>query len=110
MYHFTCDLCGKELRAGEDRWVVKVEVFAARDPGELTEADLDADHLEAVAQLIRDLEDEGEPTPPADPASRRLRFDLCADCRARFLRDPLRKDGHAAPAKEPAPKLGFSEN
>ncbi len=109
MFHFTCDLCGKEIRAGEDRWVVKVEVFAARDPGELTEADLDADHLEAVAQLIRDLEDEGE-TPPEEPASRRLRFDLCCECRTRFLRDPLRKDGHPLPAKEPAPKLGFSEN
>ena len=35
MLHVTCDLCGKELRPGEDhRYVVKLEVFAAPDPAE----------------------------------------------------------------------------
>jgi hypothetical protein len=109
MFHFTCDLCGKELRAGEDRYVVKVEVFAARDPGELTEADLDADHLEEVSQLLQELGD--DPDALAEPASQRLRFDLCPDCRCRYVRDPLPRDAAAPAAKEKAPKkLGFSEN
>ena len=55
MLHFTCDLCGKELRPGEDqRFVVKIEAFAAHDPAELTEEDLDEDHMEAISQLLRE--------------------------------------------------------
>src|SRR5947209_8157413 len=58
MLHFTCDLCGKELQLHEDhRYVVKIEVFAAHDPRELTEADLDDDHMEAVSELLREMED-----------------------------------------------------
>jgi hypothetical protein len=54
MLHVTCDLCGKEIRPGEDgRHVVKIEVFAAHDPAEITEADLEADHMEAVSELLR---------------------------------------------------------
>src|SRR5689334_12666344 len=57
MLHVTCDLCGKELRPGEDHhYVVKLEVFAAHDPAEITEADLDDDHMEAVSQLLREME------------------------------------------------------
>jgi hypothetical protein len=101
MLHITCDNCGKELKNGEDRYVVKIEVFAAHDPAELTEADLEADHLEAVSELLRELEDAGEPA-SIDPPSRHLRYDLCPDCRERYLRDPL--------SKEAAQKFHFSEN
>ncbi len=41
MLHVTCDLCGKELQASEDHYIVKIEVFAAHDPAGITEADLD---------------------------------------------------------------------
>ena len=35
MLHVTCDLCGKELRPGDDhRYVVKIDVFAAHDPAD----------------------------------------------------------------------------
>src|ERR1700749_5157708 len=57
MLHVTCDGCGKELRAGEDHHVVKIEVFAPHDPAELTEADLDEDHMEAVGELLRQMEE-----------------------------------------------------
>ena len=101
MLHVTCDLCGKQLRPGEDHFVVKIEVFAARDPAELTEADLDEDHMEAVSQLIRQME-EGEPPEDLAPACQHLRYDLCPECRKRYLRDPLSKDA--------AQKFDFSEN
>jgi hypothetical protein len=100
MLHITCDLCGKELRSGEDHHVVKIEVFAAHDPAELTEADLDADHMEQVSQMLREADD--CPVEDLEPASRHLRFDLCPECRKRFLRDPLNKDA--------AQKFDFSEN
>ena len=101
MLRITCDSCGKELRAGEDRYVVKIEVFAAHDPAELTEADLDEDHMEAVSQLIQQMEEEEVPQ-ALEPASRQLRYDLCPECRKRYLRDPL--------SKEAAQKFDFSEN
>ena len=67
MLHVTCDLCGKELRPGDDqRYVVKVEVFPTHDPAEITEEDLDEDHMEAVSQLLREME-EGD-ADDVDPA------------------------------------------
>jgi hypothetical protein len=101
MLRVNCDGCGKEVRPGEDHHVVRIEVFAAADPGKLTEADLDEDHMEAVAELIRQSEENGEEL-EVEPASKRLRYDLCAECRKRYLRDPL--------GVGPSPKFHFSKN
>jgi hypothetical protein len=79
---------------------VKIEVFAAHDPAEITEADLEEDHMEAVSQLLRDMEDTGNDA--LESASQHLRYDLCPECRRRFLRDPLSKDS--------IQKFDFSEN
>lgn len=101
MVHFTCDLCGKELRPGEEsRYVVKIEAFAARDPAEITDADLDDDHMEEVSQLLRDMDEEAELDTPQ--ANRHFRYDLCQDCHQKFARDPL--------GKEHVQKLHFSKN
>src|SRR5262249_12085427 len=102
MLHFTCDLCGKELLPqGDHRYVVKIEVFAAHDPRELTEADLDEDHMEAVSQLLRDVEDSADPETET-PSNKKFRYDLCPECQKKFLRDPL--------GKEQEQKFDFSEN
>ena len=101
MVHITCDLCGKELRASDDQYVVKIEVFAAQDPTELTEADLDEDHMEAISQMLSDMGDLADPD-ELEPPSRQFRYDLCPRCRKRYLRDPLNK--------ELAQKFDFSEN
>ena len=101
MLRVICDGCGKELRPGEDHHVVKIEVFAAHDPAALTEADLDEDHMEAVGELLRQLEEADGPI-ELEPPSRHLRYDLCGDCRKRYLRDPL--------GREAAPKFHFSKN
>jgi hypothetical protein len=100
MQHFSCDLCGKSISPGDDRrYVVKVEVYAAHDPAELTDADLDVDHMEEISQALAEAEDS-----PAElaPAFKKFRYDLCPDCHTRFLRDPLNK--------EAAQKFHFSEN
>jgi hypothetical protein len=102
MLHITCDLCGKEILPGEDsRYVVKLEVYAAHDPTEITDADLDEDHMEAVSQLLRDMEDNLEDSELA-PAYKKFRYDLCPECQKKFVRDPL--------GKEAAQKFDFSEN
>ena len=99
MQHFSCDLCGKPMAAGDDRrYVVKVDVYAAHDPAELTDADLDADHMDEVSQMLS--EDE-ESVADLTPAFKQFRYDLCPDCHAKFLRDPLNKE---------AQKFHFSEN
>ncbi|MFN4259157.1 MAG: hypothetical protein ACK4RK_07650 [Gemmataceae bacterium] len=106
MLHVSCDLCGKELQPGEQhRYVVKMEVYAAHDPQEITEADLDEDNLEAVSQLLQDyhhqLLDDDDPD-FLTPTHKQFRYDLCPECHKKFLRDPL--------GKEAAQKFDFSEN
>jgi hypothetical protein len=103
MLHVTCDLCGKELLPGDDhRYVVKIEVFAAHDPSEITDADLDDDHMEAVSQLLNEMDDGLTDPDEVAPAYKHFRFDLCPNCHKKFLRDPL--------GKEAAQKFDFSEN
>jgi hypothetical protein len=100
MVHFSCDLCGKDLRAGEDHFVVRIEVFPNVETSGLTDADLEEDHLEAVGEMLRDLDDDD--LEPVVPATRQFRYDLCPTCQKRFARDPLNKDT--------AGKFLFSEN
>lgn len=103
MLHYTCDSCGTDLTPGDaPRYVVKVEAFAAADPAALTEADLDADHVEEMAELLSELEEGGGSAPEAAPARKEMRFDLCPGCYRKFLADPLGRDS--------APKFDFSEN
>ena len=101
MLHITCDQCGKELRTGEDHYVLKIEVFAAHDPTELTEADFDEDHMEEVSQMLQEMEEMGE-VEELEPPSREFRYDLCPECRKKYVRDPL--------SKEASQKFDFSEN
>jgi|SRR5579883_1310158 hypothetical protein len=105
MLHITCDLCGTELRPGQDHYIVKIEVFARHDPAQLTEADLEEDHMEAVSQLLRELDD-AEAAQAIQPTRHHLRYDLCPECRQRYLDNPLQKDS----TKEAAQKFDFSEN
>lgn len=103
MLHVTCDLCGKELCPGHDhRYVVKIEVFAADDPAKITEADLDEDHMEAVSELLRSMEENGEEPEILEPVYNHFRYDLCPECHKKYLRDPL--------SKEAVQKFHFSKN
>jgi hypothetical protein len=103
MLHVTCDLCGKELCPGQDqRYVVKVEVFAAHDPAKITEADLDDDHMQLVSDLLCEMEDGQQDPDLAEPAYKNMRYDLCPECHKKFLRDPL--------GKETSQKFDFSKN
>ena len=103
MLHFSCDVCGKDLPPeGAARYVVKMEAFAATDPADLTEDDLDTDHVEEMAQLLRDIEDGEADGPELLPACTKLRYDLCPVCYRKFVKDPLGRDA--------ATRFDFSEN
>ena len=102
MLHITCDGCGRKLRAGEDHHVLKIEAFAAQDPAALTDADLDEDHMEAVGEMLRAMEESEQSAEEPEPACQHRRYDLCPACCRKYLRDPL--------GKEIAQKFDFSEN
>ena len=92
MVHFTCDLCGKDLTAsGEPRYVVKIEAYAGFDPTEITEDDLEEDHMEAVSQILQ--RDDGPTVDElTNPLPKGFRFDLCPACHIKYLKDPLGKE------------------
>lgn len=92
MVHFTCDLCGKDLTvSGDPRFVVKIEAFPGFDPTELTEDDLEEDHMEAVSQILQ--RDEAlSADEVASSMHKGFRFDLCEACHAKFVKDPLGKE------------------
>ena len=100
MIHYSCDRCAKEL-SDEARYVVKMEAFAAHNPAELTDDDLDDDHMEAISQILQEMEETGA-TPDLTPTTKQFRYDLCHDCYRRFLIDPLGLD-HSQ-------KVAFSKN
>ena len=99
MLHFTCDLCGQQL--GDRRYVARLEVFPAFDPEEIEEDDLNADHLQAVSEMIEEMEMTGSHYDD-DCGSKEFRFDLCPNCHRRYVRDPLGRDTLR--------RLNFSEN
>jgi hypothetical protein len=78
-----------------------MEACAAHDPREITEADLDKDHLEAISQILQEMEANPGSGELAEP-TRRFRYDLCGSCHQKFIRDPL--------GRGQLEKLNFSEN
>jgi hypothetical protein len=99
MLHFTCDLCGCPV--SEHRYVVELAITPAFDPAELTQADLDADHLEQIAAILAAGE-EAVDEAIEEVSPRRYRYDLCEACAARFRKDPLQRSAGR--------RLHYSEN
>ncbi|MBX9679972.1 MAG: hypothetical protein K2X38_14510 [Gemmataceae bacterium] len=89
MMHFTCDRCGKLIGQGDRHHVVRIEVTAAFDPNELSEEDLDADHLKEVGDLIKAIEADPNVAAAEVPKTRSLRRDLCGDCVETFVQHPV---------------------
>ena len=66
----------------------------------LSEADLDADHLQEVAAELHEMELTGAEI--EDCNAKEFRFDLCPRCHSKYLKDPLGRDALR--------RLNFSEN
>jgi hypothetical protein len=93
-------MCKREIDPSEQlRYVVKVEIHAAFDPLEIDEDD--RDHLQEIQDILERLED-ADSDEVGDDVYQQLRFDLCPECRRRFLENPL--------GRENAKILNFSEN
>ncbi|QDU37772.1 hypothetical protein Mal4_20890 [Maioricimonas rarisocia] len=99
MMHFTCDCCGTSIR--HERYVARVEVSPAFDPDEICEEDLESDNLEQIAETLSSLESTDD-FDLEDCSPKTFRFDLCASCWRRYLKDPLGRDALR--------RLNFSKN
>jgi len=82
-------MCGRLLSPeSAERYVVRIEAFAAEGPLEITAEDLARNHREEIRRLIEQLSrmplDQVE-----DQVYRAFRFDLCRGCHAVYLSDPL---------------------
>lgn len=99
MLHYSCDLCKRPLDPDDDlRYVVKVEVYAAFDPLEI---DDDTDNLQEIHEILERLDD-AESAEIGDDVYQQLRFDLCTECRKKFLKNPL--------GRKPIEHFNFSKN
>ena len=102
MIRYSCDLCKRDLDSEDDlRYVVKIEVDAAFDPTAASEDDNDRDHLQEIQDILECLED-ADDNQIGDDVYQQLRFDLCPECRKKYLNNPL--------GRETAKAFGFSSN
>jgi hypothetical protein len=102
MIHFSCDLCKRPLDPEDDlRYVVKLEVYAAFDPLQADAGDDDHDNLEDLHEILERIDDVNSDEIGED-VCQQLRFDLCPECRKKFLKNPL--------GRKPAEQFHFSKN
>jgi len=101
MIHYSCDLCGAPLDGQDQRYVVKIEVYASADEASVN-ADHDLDDLDNSLEQLTESLSQADPDAVEDANYRGFRFDLCARCQRRYLSDPLFRA-----AKK---RLGYSEN
>ena len=101
MIRYSCDLCKRDLDPEHDlRYVVKMEIFAAMNAAA---EDDDNDPLEQLQDLIERQEDLADKE-IGEEICQQLRFDLCPECRAKFIKHPLGRENFAAVVG------GFSKN
>jgi len=78
-----------------------MEVYAAMDASADHEDAGDRDHLEEIQDILQSVEDD-ESDRIGNDVYQQLRFDLCPECRVRFLKNPL--------ARETIKQFHFSPN
>lgn len=99
--HFSCDRCKRSIDPAEQlRYVVRIEVRAALDFDEPTDAEFDRDHLLDLEEILECAEDT-ESQFIGDDIYQQRTFDLCTDCYQKFTRNPVGRD---------SVELNFSEN
>lgn len=100
MIHYSCDLCKRPLDPRDDlRYVVKLEVYAAFDPMEIE--DEDCDDLQEIHEILERM-DSSDNDKVGEDVYQEMRFDLCPECRKRFLKNPL--------GRKPTEQFDFSKN
>jgi len=78
-----------------------MEVYAAFDPAAADEESDERNHLQEIQDILEQLEEADSDQLGAD-VYRQLRFDLCAECHKKFVKNPL--------GREAAKLFNFSQN
>jgi hypothetical protein len=104
MSDLACDRCGRSLLVDEDvRYEVKIEVWAAYDPMEISREALEGRDLDdEIQRLVAACENRTADELEAE-VHKAFRFDLCLRCQRQFVRDPLGKMMRTPPAQDPPP-------
>ena len=88
MIRYECDGCGVALSANDaQRYIVKLEVYAAAGHLELTD-DAQADPGRELSKVLDALAT-ADPDEIEDQTYRAFRFDVCDACRRKLLQRPL---------------------
>jgi DNA-directed RNA polymerase subunit RPC12/RpoP len=102
MIHYSCDRCQRLIETDDEvRYVVRLEVEAKLGDNVFAEQDDDRDHLLEIHEILDRQEDELESL-TEDEVYARKRYDLCSDCHAEFLRNPM--------GREVTKPVDFSQN
>ena len=90
MIHYNCDMCGNSLVPEEDdRYVVKIEIYAACDSMEVDD-DLIDDFEEDDEEEEEEEEEDNINHEEMDGVEyKTFRYDLCSKCHSRYMQDPL---------------------
>lgn len=101
MISYSCDRCKRMLDPVEDvRFVVSLESYVDLLPIDSHETEDDRDHLLEIDELLErcdSFDDE-----PSSGEYRKARYDLCAECHAEFIKNPVGREIPTA--------IGFSNN
>jgi cobalamin biosynthesis protein CobT len=84
-------MCGKSLVPEEDdRYVVKIEIYAACDSTEVDDEDLIDDFEEDDEEEEEEEEEDNINHEEMDGVEyKTFRYDLCSKCHSRYMQDPL---------------------
>ena len=102
MIHHSCDSCKRLIDPNQAlRYVVRMEIYAATEVNNTDESDDDRDHLHEIQDILEQMDD-SECDAVSGEVYQQLRFDLCPQCREKFLSNPV--------SRETVTQLDFSEN
>lgn len=86
----------------EHRYVAKIEVSATFNPDEVSNPNLDLDHLEQIAAALDEMESTAD-FHISETGPHKIQLDLCSYCVHQFVNAPLGQ-------KRKNPRLDFSQN
>ena len=86
---FRCDGCRTEMKRGDLRYRVTIDVRAAYDELVVGLADLVRDHRADLEALIKKLENK-RTQEIEESVYKNFKLDLCPRCQRAYIKDPLR--------------------
>jgi len=82
---YACDICGRRMQENDDdRYIFKIEIYAAAPTLELTKKDLEKDHAAEIQRLVEQLSKQ-DPDQVESAVYRKFHYDLCRTCQKKIM-------------------------